>query len=69
MDTLVNANHAINIVGYLIFDFKYEKAFFPTREYLDLIFSPSVGKEKVVEFETVFYAVRYMWSPGKLKMG
>ena len=40
-----------------------------TRESLDLIFYPSVGEEQVVTFETVFFAVRYMWALVNLKFG
>ena len=40
-----------------------------TRESLDIICSPSVGEEQIVNFETVFYAVRYVWSPVNIKIG
>ena len=40
-----------------------------TRYSLYLIFSLSVDGEDVVKFEADFYAVRYMWSLVKLKMG
>ena len=69
MDTLGNFNHAISIVGYFIFYSNYKQAIFLTRESLYLILSPSVGEEQVVKFETIFYYVRYMWSPGNLKIG
>ena len=68
MDTLGNVNNDISILGYWIFDSNYEKSLCLTRESLDIIFSPSVGEEQVVKFETVFYAVRCLWSPGNLKM-
>ena len=29
---------------------------------MDIICSPSVDKEQVVKFETVFYTFRYMWT-------
>ena len=64
-----NVNHDISIVDFLIFDSNYVQALFLTRESLDLIFSPSVGVEQVVKFETVFFAVRYMWTPSNLKVG
>ena len=69
MDSLVNLNRDISIVGYQIFDSNYKQALFMTGELWDLICSPSVGEEQVVNFETVFYAVRYMWSPGNLNIG
>ena len=64
MDSLGNMNHVISIVGYCISESNYKQALFMTREPMDLICSPSVGEEQVVKFETVFYAVRYVWSPG-----
>ena len=45
MDSLVNVNHAISIVGYWIFESNYEQAICLTRKSLDLICSPSVGEE------------------------
>ena len=62
-------NRAISIVGYWIFDSNYKQVLFMTRESLDLISSIYVVEEHVVEFETVFYAVRYEWSPGSLNIG
>ena len=64
-----NVNHVISVVGYLIFESNYEQALCLTRESLDLICSPSIGEEKVVNFETVFFSVRYMWEPGNIKIG
>ena len=69
MDKLVNVNNDISIVGYWIFDSKYKQALCLTRQSLYLIFSPSVVEEQVVESETVFYYVRYMWQSGNLKTG
>ena len=69
MDSLGNVNHAIVVVCSWIFYSNYEQALFLTRESLDLICSPSVGEELVVKLETVFFAVRYMWEPGNLKIG
>ena len=56
-------NHAIIIVGHWIFDSNFKKALFLKQESLDLICSPSVGKEKVATFRSVFYAVGYIWAP------
>ena len=67
MDTLGNVNHAINIVDYCIFDSNYDKELHLTRESLYLICYHSVIEEQVVKFEIVFYAVRYLCSPGNLK--
>ena len=67
MDTLVNANYTISIVGYWIFESNYGKSLFLTKESLDLAWYPSVGEEQVEKFETLFYAVRYMWAPINLK--
>ena len=58
MDSLVNMNYAISVLGYWIFDSKYEKALVLNRESLDMICAPSVGEEQVAVFETVFTAVR-----------
>ena len=69
MDTLGNVNHVISILGHFIFDSNYEKALCLTKESLDLVFSLSFDKEQVATFETVFYAVRYMWAPGNLEIG
>ena len=45
IDSLVNVNHAISVVGYWIFDLKYEKSLLLNRESVDMICSPSVGEE------------------------
>ena len=42
MDTIVNANPDISVVGYCIFDSNYEKALVLNRESLDMIFVVSV---------------------------
>ena len=39
-----------------------------TKESLDLICSPSVSEYQVLKFETVFFAIRYMWAPGKIRI-
>ena len=69
MDILINVNHAISIVGYWIFESKYERALHLTREPLDILCYPSVGEEKVVKFEILFYSLGYLCSPGNLNMG
>ena len=69
MDSLLDLNHAISIVGYWTFYSNYEQAIILTRESLDLICYPSVGEEQVVKIETVFFAVRYMWEPCNIKIG
>ena len=61
--SLGNVNHAIGIVGYCIFDSNYKKALCLTQNKLDIIYSPSIGKEQVATFQSVFYSVRYSWAP------
>ena len=58
MDFLGNMNRAISVVGYWIFDTNYEKSLVLNRELLVMLCAPSVGEEQVVDFETVFTAVR-----------
>ena len=60
MESLGNVNHAISILWYWIFDSNYEKALYLTQESLDIICSPSVGKEQIAMFRSVFYTVRYI---------
>ena len=55
---LGNMNRAISVVGYWIFDTNYEKSLVLNRELLVMLCTPSVGEEQVVDFETVFTAVR-----------
>ena len=62
MDYLGNVSHAISVVGYWIFESNHEKTLLLNRELLDIICAPSVGEEKVAEFETVFTDVRYIFS-------
>ena len=62
MDYLGDVNHAISVVGYWIFESNYERALVLNRESLDTICAPSFDKEKVSVFETVFTAVKYIWS-------
>ena len=56
IDSLGNVNHTISVVGYWIFDSNYEKVLVLNRKSLGIICAPSVGKEQVAKFETVFYA-------------
>ena len=60
MDSLGNVKHDISILGYWIFDSKYEKALCLTKESLDVICYPSIGEEQVATFQSVFYVVRYI---------
>ena len=57
MDSIVNVNHAISVVGYWIFDSNYEKALVLSRESLNMICAPSVSENQVAKFEIVFFAV------------
>ena len=67
MDSLGNVNHAISVVGNWIFDSNYEKALFLNRTSLEIICTPSVVEEKAAIFESVFNAVRYIYSKAQLK--
>ena len=67
MDSLGNVNRAISVVGNWIFESKYEKALVLNMASLDTIFTPSVGEEQAAKFESVFTAVRYIYSRWKLK--
>ena len=66
VDSRGNVNHDISIVGHLIFDYKYKKALCLTQESLDIICYPSIGEELIATFQSVFYAIRYSWSPNYL---
>ena len=67
MDSLGNANHAISVVGYWIFDSNYNKELVLNRESLEMICSPYVGEEQAAKFETVFATVTYIRSDAQLK--
>ena len=67
MDSLVNVNRAISVVGYWIFDSNYEKSLVLNRESLEMICAPSVGEEQAAKFEPVFTAVKYIYSRAQLK--
>ena len=62
MDSLENVNHAISVVVYWIFDSNYKIELVLNRESLDMICAPSFGGEEVYKSETVFTAVRYIFS-------
>ena len=67
MDSLVNLNHSISVVGYWIFYSNYNKSLVLNRESLDMICAPYVGEEQADKFETVFSAVRYIRFDVRLK--
>ena len=67
IDSLGNVNHSISVVGCCIFDSNYERSLVLNKEYLDMIFAPSVGEEEVAMFETVFCYVIYIFSTAHLK--
>ena len=67
IDSLVNVNHAISVVGNWVFDSNYEKSLVLNKASLDMICTPSVGEEQDAIFESVFTAVRYIYSRGKFK--
>ena len=50
MDSLVNVNNDINVVGNWIFDSNYEKSLVLNRASLDTICAPSVGEEQAAKF-------------------
>ena len=67
MDSIVNVNHAISVVGNWIFDLNYERALVLNKASLDMICAPSDGEEQNAIFEKVYYAVRYIFNEAKLK--
>ena len=60
MQPLGNVNHAISILGYWIFDSNDDKSLFLKKASLDVICSPSIGKEQIATFQSDFYDVRYI---------
>ena len=68
MKLLVNVNPNIRIVRYCIFESNYEKSLYLTQESLDIICSPSIGEEQAATFQSVFYAVGYIWAPIHIKI-
>ena len=69
IDLLVNVNHYISVVGYWIFDSKYEKALVLNRASLDMICALYFGEEQAAKFELVLTEVRYILSEAQLKKG
>ena len=67
MDSLVNVNRVISVVGYWVFDWNYEKALVLNREPLYIICAPYTVEEQVTKFETVFYSVRYIILTAQIK--
>ena len=61
--------HWVSVDGNWIFDSNYEKSLVLNRASLDIIFALSVGEEQDAIFESVFTAVRYIYSRGKFKKG
>ena len=48
MDSLVNVNHTISVVGCCIFDSNYKRALVFNRELLDMIFTRPLVKNKLL---------------------
>ena len=69
MDSIVNVNHAISVVGNWVFDSKCERALVLNKASLEMICAPSVGEEQNAIFEKVYYAVRYILNESKFKKG
>ena len=63
MVSLRNLNRAISIVAHWIPDSNYKKALSLTQELMDQICYPSIDKELVATFRSVFYSVRYILAP------
>ena len=62
MYSLGNVNNDISVVGNWIFDSNYERSLVLNRASLDMICTPSVGEEQDDIFESVFTAVRFIYS-------
>ena len=60
-------NHDISVVGKWTLDSNYEKALVLNRAPLNMICAPSDGEEQAPKFESVFTAVRYIYSPAQFK--
>ena len=67
MDSLGNVNHDISVVGNWIFNSNYEKALVLNRSSLYMICTSSIVEEQDAKFESVFSAVRYIYSQGQFK--
>ena len=69
MNSLINVNRAISVVGNWIFDSNDERALVLNRASLDMICAPSFGEEQDAIFETFFTAVRYIFNGEQLREG
>ena len=67
IDSLVNVNHAISVVGYWMFYSNYTNSLVLNRELLDMMCASYVVEEQAAKFELVFTAVRYIHSASQLK--
>ena len=68
MDTVVNVNYVVSIVGYCIFDPNYKFSLLLKIYSLNHICSPLVGEGIFSIFETVFYVVIYINNRVKLNI-
>ena len=69
MDSLVNVNHDISVVGNWIFDSKYERALVLNRASLDMICAPYFGEVQADKFESVFTSVKIHLNFSAIKEG
>ena len=69
MNSLVNVNNDISVVGYWIFDSNYEKELVLNMASLDMICAPSVGEEQAAKFELLFTSVIFISSASQLNKG
>ena len=60
MDSVVNVDHAVSVVGKWIFDSNYEKYLPLNIDSLNLIFACSDEGDYFANFQVVYYAVRYV---------
>ena len=67
MDSLVNNNHDISVVGSWIFDSNYDKSLVLNRASLYMICASSIGEEQAACFEIVYYSVRFISKEAQLK--
>ena len=67
MDTFVNVNNLVNMVGYWIFESNNKNSLFVILDALNIVCYPSVGEGIFAMFQTLFHKVRYINNRGKLK--